>query len=246
MRIPILMYHQIDRGPPRGTPLRGLVVEPGAFARQLGLLKALGWRGVSMRDAAQALRGASSGGPAEKLVAITFDDGYLNNLHNALPALVKNGFTATCYAVSRRIGKTNDWDAHLGIASRPLMGPADFRQWQQAGMEVGSHTRDHVNLLEVSDDEAWSQIADSKRELEDLTGEAVRHFCYPYGRYDARHRDMVAAAGYLSATTVARGHATPKDHPHELPRVMVAHATHPLQFLLKVLTRREDSKGGRT
>lgn len=241
MRIPILMYHQIDRGPPRGTPLRGLVVEPPAFARQMWLLRSLGYRGVSMRDAERALREGSK----DKLVAITFDDGYLNNLHHALPALVKHGFTATCYAVSRRIGKTNDWDAALGIASRPLMGQAEFREWQRSGMEVGSHTRDHVNLLEVSDDVAASQIADSKRDLEDLTGQEVRHFCYPYGRYEARHRDMVAAAGYLSATTVARGHATARDNPFELPRVMVAHATNPLQFLLKVLTRREDAKGKR-
>ena len=28
-RIPILMYHQIDAAPPKGTPLRGLVVNGG-------------------------------------------------------------------------------------------------------------------------------------------------------------------------------------------------------------------------
>lgn len=35
MSIPILMYHQIDAAPARGTPLRGLVVSLVSFARQI-------------------------------------------------------------------------------------------------------------------------------------------------------------------------------------------------------------------
>ena len=46
--VPILTYHQIEAPPPRGTPYRSLVVSPGAFARQMGLLKLLGYTGLSM------------------------------------------------------------------------------------------------------------------------------------------------------------------------------------------------------
>jgi hypothetical protein len=49
-KIPILMYHQVDVPPRSGTPMRGLVVWPGAFSRQMGLLRLLGYRGVSLRD----------------------------------------------------------------------------------------------------------------------------------------------------------------------------------------------------
>lgn len=120
MNIPILMYHQIDVPPPSGTPLRGLVVSPGSFDRQMLLLKLLGYRGLSMRDLEPYLKGEKKG----KVVGITFDDGYQNNLHNALPILKKFGFTATCYAVSGMIGGTNSWDQGL-VAEKPIMSEAD-------------------------------------------------------------------------------------------------------------------------
>ena len=94
--VPILMYHQIDTPPARGTPLRGLVVKPAAFARQMGLLRLLGWRGLAMRDLEPYISGEKTG----KVVGITFDDGYRNNLEHALPVLLDHSFTATCYGVS--------------------------------------------------------------------------------------------------------------------------------------------------
>lgn len=106
MNIPILMYHQIDLPPPRGTPLRGLVASPGSFARQMFLLKCLDYKGLSMRDLEPYLKGERQG----RVVGITFDDGCQNNVQNGLPVLKKHGFTATCYAVSSMIGGVNSWD----------------------------------------------------------------------------------------------------------------------------------------
>ena len=61
MKIPILMYHQIDVMPPRGTPMRGLIVTPQAFARQMGLLKMLGYQGLAMRDLEPYFSGEKQG-----------------------------------------------------------------------------------------------------------------------------------------------------------------------------------------
>jgi peptidoglycan/xylan/chitin deacetylase (PgdA/CDA1 family) len=104
--IPILMYHQIDASPPKGTPLRGLTVTPERFARQMGLLRLLGYRGLSMTELEPYLRCELTG----KVVGITFDDGYQNNLEHALPVLQRNGFSATCYAVSDPFEGRNAWD----------------------------------------------------------------------------------------------------------------------------------------
>lgn len=238
MNIPILMYHQIDMPPPRGTPLRGLVVSPGAFARQMWLLKALGYTGLSMRDLEPYLTGKKQG----KVVGITFDDGYQNNLHNALPALKKRGFTATCYAVSSMIGGTNSWDLGL-VAEKALMTRSDWRAWLNAGMDVGSHTRTHADLNAVDVAEAKNQIEDSKLELETQLGVEVRHFCYPYGRFSPEHRQMAKHAGYNTATTTHRGRVHAGDDPMALDRVMVAQATHPGLFALKVLTEYEHRRG---
>jgi peptidoglycan/xylan/chitin deacetylase (PgdA/CDA1 family) len=237
MRIPILMYHQIDEPPPRGTPLRGLVVSPKSFARQMQLLKWMGYQGLSMRDLEPYLNGEKQG----RVVGITFDDGYHNNLTHALPVLQKQGFTATCYGVSGLLGGTNAWDADK-VALKPLMTVDEWRLWHHAGMDVGSHTCHHVDLTAVDETTASDEITRSKRELEQAIGCEVRHFCYPYGRYLPEHAQMAQQAGYATATTTRRGRVRVGDDGFALPRVMVARATHGLQFLLKVASRYEDAR----
>lgn len=237
MKIPILMYHQIDEPPQRGTALRGLIVAPSSFAWQMRMLRLMGYRGLSMRDLEPYLTGDKQG----KVVGITFDDGYQNNLAYALPALQANGFTATCYGVSSMVGGTNAWDAGK-VAQKPLMTQQDWQTWHAAGMDVGSHTQTHANLKELPNEEARQQIVHSKTELEQLLGAEVRHFCYPYGWFQTQHEEMVRAAGYVTATSTRRGRVQAGDNPYALNRIMVARATHPLQFFMKVATAYEDKR----
>lgn len=238
MTIPILMYHQIDAPPPSGTPLRGLVVSPNSFARQMLLLELLGYRGLSMHDLEPYLNGTKHG----TVVGITFDDGYQNNLYNALPVLKRHGFTATCYAVSSMIGGTNSWDHGL-VAEKPLMTADDWRLWLASGMDIGSHTRTHADLNQLSLEEARDQIAGSKLELETGLGCEVRHFCYPYGRFAVEHSRLAQDAGYLTATTTRRGRVHTNDDLMTLRRVLVAQATNLAQFFLKIATAYEDRRG---
>jgi peptidoglycan/xylan/chitin deacetylase (PgdA/CDA1 family) len=237
MKIPILMYHQIDEPPPRGTALRGLIVAPSSFAWQMRMLRLMGYRGLSIRDLEPYLHGEQQG----KVAGITFDDGYQNNLIHALPSLQANGFTATCYGVSSMVGGTNAWDAGK-VAEKPLMTQQDWLAWHGAGMDVGSHTQTHANLTELPDDAARQQIVKSKDELQQVLGAEVRHFCYPYGWFKPKHEDMVRDAGYVTATSTRRGRAQSGDNPYALNRIMVARATHPLQFFMKVATAYEDKR----
>ncbi|MEW5838906.1 MAG: polysaccharide deacetylase family protein [Pseudomonadota bacterium] len=239
MPIPILMYHQIDTPPARGTPMRGMTVAPARFAAQMRLLKLLGYRGLALSELMPYQRGEKIG----KVVGITFDDGYLNNLHHAAPVLQRLGFSATCYAVSQRLGGYNDWDAALGVPQKPLMNAAQLRAWLAAGMEVGAHTRNHVDLTTLDDDRAREEIVRCKTELEDACGADVRHFCYPYGRFTPSHVHFVREAGYSSATTTQRGRAAIHADVYTLPRVLIAKSTTLLQFALKLFTRYEDQRG---
>ena len=237
MKIPILMYHQIDTPPARGTTLRGLIVAPGSFARQMALLKLMGYQGLSMRDLEPYLTGAKFG----KVVGITFDDGFRNNLDNALPVLRRHGFTATCYGVSAMMGGTNTWDRGV-VAEKPLMTRDEWRTWHEAGMDIGSHTRTHAKLKELSIGEARDQITLSKRELEEAVGCEVRHFCYPYGWYTPEHQSIARDAGYVTATTTHRGRVSPGDDLFTLRRIMVARATNLILFAAKITTRYEDRR----
>lgn len=236
--IPILVYHQIAAAPPKGSPFRSLYVAPEAFARQMVWLKLLGYTGLSMSALQPYLLGKKSG----KVVGITFDDGYQNNLTNALPVLQKQGFSSTCYAVSGLLGQTNLWDEHLGIAQTPLMNEAQILQWAAAGQEVGSHTRRHIDLTAADDQECRVEMGLGKTELESVIERPVDHFCYPYGRYESKHMVIAGELGFTTATTTLRSRCHAQMDLLQLPRVPVLRSTSLPVFWLKIATGYEDRR----
>ena len=239
--IPILMYHQIDAEPPKGSPMRGLVVSPQTFSRQMAALNLLGYQGKSMGDLLPYLNGEKHG----KVFGITFDDGYENNLRCALPILKRYGFSSTCYIVANQVGKTNSWDLERGVIQVPLMDAQQLKVWVDAGQEVGSHTLNHANLETLSEAEQAMEISQSKTQLEALVQQkaGVQHFCYPYGGLNKTAVQNVKAAGYLTATTTVRGRAVQgQSDDLLLPRVLVSRTTTWMQLLLKCLSRYEDKR----
>ncbi|MDB5875523.1 MAG: polysaccharide deacetylase family protein [Ramlibacter sp.] len=236
--IPILTYHQVDTPPARGVPYRGLVVSPAVFARQMGLLKMLGYQGLSMTALEPYLRGDKTG----KVVGITLDDGYVNNLEHALPVLRHHGFSATCYIVSGQLGGSNVWDHTKGVPPQRLMDTPQLKAWLAGGQEVGAHTRNHVDLLQASDATAREEIIGCRRDLEQQLGVEVRHFCYPYGFHRPEHAAMVREAGYATATTTQRARTQASDDMFELPRVPVLRTTSRAVLWLKVATGYEDRR----
>ena len=201
-------------------------------------LKLLGYTGLSMSALQPYLLGEKRG----KVVGITFDDGYLNNLTHALPVLQKQGFSSTCYAVSGLLGKTNVWDESLGIAQTQLMNEAQIRQWVGAGQEVGSHTRRHIDLTAADDQECRVEMRLGKTELESVIEQSVDHFCYPYGHYEGKHMAMAAELGFVTATTTQRSRCHAQTDLLQLPRVPVLRSTSLPVFWLKIATAYEDRR----
>ena len=240
MSIPVLMYHQIDVTPPRGTRLRGLTVHPSSFRRQMVWMKRLGYQGLGMSDLMPYLRGDRQG----KVFGITFDDGYCNVLRNALPVLGEVGFTSTNYFVASHFGEGNFWDADKGIPHSALMTLDEARAWIAGGQEAGSHTLDHARLSAIGADAAREQIFRSRDVLQDALHVPVTAFCYPYGDFNASHAQMAREAGYTNATTTGRGLAGPSDDLFLLPRVGIWRTTHMIRFFQKCLTGHEDRRRG--
>ena len=236
--VPILMYHNIAPVPAGLRVYRSLYVRPAKFARQMWLLRKLGYTGLSMSAALPFLRGERHG----RVVVITLDDGYVDNLDAALPVLQKFGFSATTYMVSGSIGRFNTWDAQrLGIR-KPLMSVGEMRRWSNAGMEIGAHSRTHPRLTHCTDAELQDEIHGCKADLEDRLGSAVTQFCYPYGDADERVTAAVRAAGYAAATTTRRGRATAGGDLCRLPRIQIARHHLLPQFAARVLTGYEDRR----
>jgi peptidoglycan/xylan/chitin deacetylase (PgdA/CDA1 family) len=234
--VPILEYHNIGSAP-AGAGEAFLYVGEAALRTQLWLLRAARRRGVDMTTVARQLE--AGGG---RLVGITFDDAYRDILHNALPVLLDAGFTATCYAVSARLGKFNTWDADVLRTRKPLMSAVELREWAAAGMEVGAHTRTHARLTQCTAAQLDEEVARSRDELEQLLGRAVTHFCYPWGAHDERVVDAVRRAGFLTAVTTVRGRARPAHDALRLPRVPVRGDRSPYSLPLRVLTSYEDHR----
>lgn len=215
-------------------PFRSMFVSPGAFRRQMAMLRALGYTGLSLRDAMPYIRGEKCG----RVVALTFDDGFVNNIAVAAPVLRRYGFTATNFIVTNQIGGSNLWDQPIGIVKTPCMNLPQLRDWVDQGNEIGSHTLDHVHLPELSSPDARKQIIESRAVLENLLNIEVTSFAYPYGEYSEVHRDFVHQAGYQCCVTIQRGIATKDDDPLDLPRRIVRHSDHLLQVMAKLWRRR--------
>jgi peptidoglycan/xylan/chitin deacetylase (PgdA/CDA1 family) len=236
-KIPILMYHSIE-SMPKSTVMRSLHVPPRRFKFQMWMLKVLGYQGLSMRKLKPYLDGKKKG----KVVGITFDDGYQNNLVNAAPILKKYNFSATCYIVSECVGLSNIWDLKKNITQRPLMSEAEINSWLAQGMDIGAHSKSHADLTDISEYKAQKEIRDCKLVLEKKYNLKITDFCYPFGRFNESVCKMTKDSGYISATTMNRGKASSKSHRHMLPRIPINHRTLPHLFILKILTKYEDNR----
>jgi peptidoglycan/xylan/chitin deacetylase (PgdA/CDA1 family) len=234
------MYHNVAV-PPAGTPIPALYVPPASFEAQMRLLARLGIRGVTVSEGVRHLSGDLTG----RAVVITLDDGYADNVENALPILVRYGHRATCYVASGALGRYNLWDAEKLRVRKPVMTVAQLGEWTGAGMEVGAHTRTHPHLPALESSRIEEEVRGSRCDLEDLTGREVAHFCYPYGEFDERVLGAVRDAGFATATTVRRARARGGDDPYRLPRVQVREQDPLGRFLLKVVTPYEDFRGRR-
>lgn len=124
------------------------------------------WPGIADAIAA-AVRDGST-------VEITFDDGNASDVDEALPVLVERGLTASFYVCAGRIGQPGYLDEQ------------GLLQLQAAGMGIGSHGWDHVDLRAVSDADLVHETRDSQVRLAEVCGVPVTDFAVPFGSYDRR------------------------------------------------------------
>jgi len=234
-----LMYHSISNEP-KTEVMRSIHVSPAAFKTQMRLLKLLGFRGCSIAECMTAM----TSGNRERLVALTFDDGYENFFEEAIPVLDSLSFTATVYVISDCVGGSNIWDRATGISEKRLMSWQQLRLCRDKGHEIGCHSRSHISLIDKESD-LIREIMGCKREIELNLEVSPTSFCYPYGHYDSQVMQAVESAGFTNATTMVRGRATKMDNKFELPRIPITWHTLPHLFAIKLLTNYEDKRRNR-
>jgi peptidoglycan/xylan/chitin deacetylase (PgdA/CDA1 family) len=192
--VPILMYHYI-RVPPNPAEDRmgwGLSTSPDDFRQQMSYLDVQGFHPVTLSDLRAYLNGTRL--LPDRPVVLTFDDGYTDVYTQAFPILKQHHFKAVAYIVSGFVGRSGQ-----------NVMPDQVREMDAYGIEIGAHTRNHVDLAKASAGDLWYEVKGSKDALEALVGHPVLDFCYPSGKYNSNVIQAVQAAGFESATTTEPG-----------------------------------------
>jgi len=192
----ILGYHGIAAVDPRHDPLR-LFVAPDRLRRQIGRLKARGYRFLPMAAFADVL---AAGGDLDATCALTFDDGTEDHLTTLAPLLSELGVPGTVYVCPGLFGEPYRWsDAAAGV--RFMTGEEVGELAHHPLVEIGSHTIDHTVLGDATADQAYDEMARCKERLEELIQRPVPSFCYPRCLYSPACPDAARRAGYTSAVT---------------------------------------------
>ena len=93
---------------------------------------------------------------------------------------------------------------------------------RQAGMQIGAHTVSHPILARLTDEQARTEIGDSKRFLEKLLGERITVFAYPNGKagedYLPQSVEVVRDLGFDAAVSTDWGASRKDDDPLQIKR----------------------------
>ncbi len=227
--IAILFYHRIaDRHPNDWT------MSPEDFSRQLDWLQA-NYDLVSLEEAQSRIRAPLSDRPT---VAITFDDGYADNAEFAIPRLVRRGIPATYFVATDfvRTGTPFPHDVEAGVQLRPNTID-QLREFSDLGIEIGAHTKSHLDMGTVdSYEQAYDEIVGSVELLREWLQRSVRHFAFPFGLPENTSQlavDVIREAGLLGFCTAYGAWNWPASEGFHLRRI---HADPGLERLKNWLT----------
>jgi peptidoglycan/xylan/chitin deacetylase (PgdA/CDA1 family) len=225
--VPILMYHVINP-PPAGAKFPGLYVPSAEFSEQMQALAKAGFRAVTMDQMlANWTHGAAL--PPGRPVVVSFDNGYLSQLTNALPVLRRLGWVGV-----ENIQLTGLPPSQGGL-SRAQVG-----ELVSAGWELDTQGISHADLIALGPSALREQVVVARAELQRRYHVPVNWFCYPSGHYDAAVIAELKAAGYVGSTTVVPGWASPSGDPYRLPRLRVLGGTSGPELLSEIAAIRSN------
>ena len=207
-KIPILMYHSVGGKEQSG---RGgyyqTSVSPENFSRQMAFLHRRGYSTCTLGEAIACLE-KPAGRTEDKMVVITFDDGFADFYWEAFPILHSFGLTATMFLPTGFIS-----DSPVAFKEQCCMTWSQVRELQKCGIEFGSHTVTHPQLRTLGRPAIERELEDSKRVIEDKTGCAVDSFAYPYAfpqvdvQFKQLLRECLENAGYSNGVCTMVGRA---------------------------------------
>jgi peptidoglycan/xylan/chitin deacetylase (PgdA/CDA1 family) len=129
---------------------------------------------------------------------LTVDDANQSDVRIVLPALLTRKLTAIFFIPAGRLGQQG------------YLRQEDIQTLVAEGMEVGTHGMYHRDWRELDDGELSVEINNSKKNLEEITGQEIRKVSCPYGSYDRRVLHYLRNTHFQKVYTSDRGRAQSK------------------------------------
>jgi peptidoglycan/xylan/chitin deacetylase (PgdA/CDA1 family) len=178
-------------------------------------------RGYSPVTFTQALEDDSF----ERVLAVTFDDGYRSVVEQALPVLSSLGVPATVFVAASFVGgdRPMSWpgiDHWLGTEHEYELLPMTWEELgrlRDEGWEIGSHTNSHPRLTRLDDADLVGELGSSRRLIEENLEAPCTSVAYPFGDVDRRVADAARSAGYRAGAGLAAHEL--RANPMRWPRV---------------------------
>ncbi|EMI46260.1 polysaccharide deacetylase family protein [Rhodopirellula sp. SWK7] len=172
--ISVLFYHRVaDTHPNDWTISKDQFVRHIEYCREHFEI-------ISLGEAQTRLQQKRSPRPA---IAITFDDGYAENMRFAIPWLICNRIPCTYFVATEHVRNGRPF-AH-DVENRCPLDVNTIEQLRAAshcGIEIGLHTANHADFNRITTrSELETEIVDAKMDLEIMIGERVNYFAVPYG-----------------------------------------------------------------
>jgi len=179
----VLLYHSVNEQDAIGS--EGIFcIKPDLFASHMLALSKM-----PEVDFVAIQEGFSSTGRFG--VAVSFDDGYKDNLYNAAPILLDYNIPFTVFVSP----------AWIQSKDEKYLTPSELLELSSMpSVSIGAHGMTHMSLTECDDCTLMNELTSSKKYIEDLIGGPVNTMSYPFGAADRRVRDAAEKAGYLLST----------------------------------------------
>lgn len=208
----ILCYHAVD--PHWKSPLS---VTPEEFERHCAWLARE--RTVVPLDVA-LVRMSRQGRLPRGMVALTFDDGFVQLQDHVFPLLAKYSLPATVFVVAATLtpeGHPVDWVDTPPDWQLETLSLTQVEAAQEFGVDVQSHSWSHTTLTDLDEPDCVEDLRRSRELIEDLLHRHVEHLAYPRGRQNAGVRRAAERAGYSHSFSLPEEAEAITEH--SIPRV---------------------------
>jgi peptidoglycan/xylan/chitin deacetylase (PgdA/CDA1 family) len=170
-----------------------------------------------------------------RLAAVTFDDGFVSIVENALPELEIRNIPSAVFVPVSCLGQYPEWLSSPDRQKERILSAEELRKLDEKMVTIGSHCMSHRKLTELENDQAKDEIVKSKKELENILNRTVTLLSFPFGSFDSRHMTYAREAGYTHVLSISPALAQIDSGEYIIGRVKADPSDWQIEFRLKLL-----------